>query len=240
MLIPLPPSVREAIMAHADPAAPIPADLGRPLHTFQASGPGSFFGSLLAFVTRRKNPFGLLTITVCESGMASRDTRVVPNPNVLQNMDVRWDDLVAARSSLTRTIKGIFTSDFNIYVYDLADGTTFEFFAGTGIGTGLKDADRLAGLIQDEIFKRQLPRQSAAFNGGQAVSFGRVILDQKGLQWDATPIPWDAIARVRVHNGKFIVERAGAPALQTDVYDVKNFDILWTLLQPVLGANRMG
>jgi hypothetical protein len=193
---------------------------------------------LLALLTFRRHPFGLLTVTVCENGIAARDTRVVPNPKVLQNVDVRWDDFVAAQSSLTRTIKGIFTSDFNIYVYELADGSNFELFGGTG--TGMKDADRLAGLIQDEIIKRQLPRLSTAFKAGQAVYFGPITIDQKGLRGKTTPIPWDAITRVSVRNGKFIVQSAGATALHMDVYEVKNFDVLWAMLQPVLGANRVG
>jgi len=229
-------SFREATMPLADPASPIPAYLGQPRQTFQAPGDGSFLSSLLAKLSGKKNPFGLWTITVCDNGVASRDTRVVPNLNVLQNLDIRWDDFVTTQSSLTRTYRGFSSSDFNIYVYEAADGTTL----GISSGVGMRGVDQLAAQIQDEIFKRQFPRLTSAFQAGETVQCGRLAIDQRGLTCDTEHIPWIAIARVSVDNGQFVVERPGIPALKMPVYEIKNFDIFWTILQSAMKGPGTG
>lgn len=221
-------------MANVDPDSPIPADLGKPLQTFQEPGPSTFMASMLAMLTFRKNPFGLLTITLCENGIAARDTRIVPNRQVLRNKDIRWDEFVTVQSSLMRTIQVFTSDDFNLYAYELADGSTFGLVGGTG----MKNVDSLARLIQDQIYSRQFPRLAAAFSAGQTLDFGPLQLDQSGLNWESEQIPWKDIAEIKVDKGKLTLQRTGVPDLEMYVYEIKNFDILWTLLTNFLEARK--
>lgn len=217
-------------MPLADPASPIPARLGATRQTFICPAKSSFLGSLFGSPKPAE-----WTVTVCENGVASRDSRQLP-PRVLQNLDIAWDEFVAWQSMLTHTIRGFTSSDFNLYVFEAADGKNFSF----GNNVGLQGTEQLGGLIQAELFRRLLPRLTAAFNSGETVDCGEIRLSQQGLSWENEHIPWNAVTRVTVDSGEFLLDRAGQPQKKVHVCEIKNFDIFWTILQSVLKAKGAG
>ena len=196
-------------------------------------------------------------LTLCEGGISSRDNRRIGGVNRNESKDIAWDDIIGVRSSITTFVRGMMRETFEFYILRLKDRSTFD------LTSALKGIRQLGEKVQDEVYKRVSPQITEKFNAGQEVDFeGLQIQPNVGIKvvtrvytqeadWDSLRvnadgqrvrdrlIPWAEVADVSLHQGVVTIRRADNNTQQIEVSEIANIPILWSILEQVLGRQRV-
>lgn len=100
--------------------------------------------------------------------------------------------------------------------------------------------DALAEAIKKRIYPSLLAEYSRAFNEGQALAFGPVVLAPEGLRLNGRVHPWQEIGQAALARGRLILQPAEAARgrrLQLAAHRVPNVEVLLQLLEQV-GQHR--
>src|SRR4029078_7609630 len=65
------------------------------------------------------------------------------------------------------------------------------------------DIRQAATLVQEEILRRSLPAAVAAYQAGEALSFGPLTTCRAGLARRKAALPWAEVERVSVAEGRY-------------------------------------
>jgi len=175
-------------------------------------------------------------VTLCENGISSRDKRRTARSDLAAPRDISWDEIVSVRCSITRFVRGVMSETFEFYILKLQDGSTFD------LTSALKRIRELGQTVQDEVFKRVSPQITEAYNAGQEVNFEALGTRSDGLRVREQWIPWGQLADVSLQQGVLTIRQHGASAatpVQVEASEVSNLPILLSILQQVVGPQRV-
>ena len=108
-----------------------------------------------------------------------------------------------------------------------ADGAEAHF------GPALSDYDSLAAEVQKRTFAELWPRTLARFNAGEAIAFGELEADRKGVRHSGKLLRWRELKEIAVSQGKLSLKQEGKwlPWVLVDVSGVPNPHLLFALAE---------
>ena len=97
----------------------------------------------------------------------------------------------------------------------------------------LPNLRQLAQIIQRETLPYLLPRATAAYEEGKALSFGKLILTQRGLSLDRIALPWSDVQKVKMGRTELLIFKKGkwTHSIRFAGGDIPNFHVLVALLE---------
>jgi hypothetical protein len=143
----------------------------------------------------------------------------------------RWAEIEAVWQNVTKHYRnGIYHS----YTLRRADGEQLKF------NDTLKNVESLGNLIQQETFRRLLPRAIATYNAGGTVVFGKLSVSPQGLSNGKETLSWSEIKGVSLDKGIISVSKQGKwlKWSTTSVADTPNIFVFTTLVGNIVGINQ--
>jgi hypothetical protein len=245
------------------PALPEEADaLGEPLATYDTKntaasrailitlGIGFCFGSIVrlavAWGTMGIEPILSALILVgigaflLFCGFSNAFRHVVVFTNGLVNIEpgaakvIPWTDIEKVWQSITEHhVNDIRVMTTYLYTIETRDGDQLEF------GMGLPDVQVLGDTIQQEVSRVLVPRMLEAYEGGEKLTFGPLVVDESGLTMKSEFLRWEDIQEVKLAKGAFVVRKKGKWFKwgKVPVPDVPNLWVFLVLVDKILGID---
>lgn len=103
----------------------------------------------------------------------------------------------------------------------------------------LQEVEKLGRIISREVARRKLPQLLEAYQRGEALQFGPLILDQEGMRKGQKLVSWLQISFVRVYDGYVAIDYADETQLWplVTVPEIPNFFALVGLLNYITHNN---
>lgn len=95
----------------------------------------------------------------------------------------------------------------------------------------IKDLSDLAQRIKAKIHPRLLPKMRAAFQRGETLHFGPVLIHQHAIHVREQDIPWEQISHLNVGSGKLVIEFQSKLPIRIPVGKIPNVELLIQVLQ---------
>ncbi len=96
--------------------------------------------------------------------------------------------------------------------------------------------DALAEAIKARIYPSLLAEYSGAFNEGQALAFGPVVVAPEGLRLNGRVHPWPEVGQAALDRGRLVLQRAENTKgrdMRVPAHRVPNVEVLLQLLEQV-------
>ncbi|MFN8478264.1 MAG: DUF6585 family protein [Kouleothrix sp.] len=117
---------------------------------------------------------------------------------------VRWDDVSEVLQQVTKHYtNGVYTGTTHVYTLRRAGKPELKF------NDALQNVEQLGTTIQEETYKRLLPRAIAAYNDGATLHFGKLSVSKQGLSNSKETLPWAGIKGVKLEKGIISVSKEG-------------------------------
>lgn len=147
-----------------------------------------------------------------------------------------WDDIDAALMSILAVRSRNSRKELDmVYGYTLArqDGSEVNFRFNRN---SVRNIDALSDTIQQEVTRRKLPQAIAALNAGEAVQFGKLSVDRRGIDNGKEHVSWTDIEEVKVEKGTIAVRKKGKWLSWTNVAvgDTPNVFVFLALVDGVV------
>src|SRR5262249_44181066 len=98
---------------------------------------------------------------------------------------------------------GAYMRTTHVYTLECVGGERVVF------NDSLKNVKKLGDAVAEEITQRELPAAREGYDAGELVSFGKLGLSRKGLNYGAAFLPWREVSGVRIHEGQVSVSKKG-------------------------------
>ncbi|RPI22413.1 MAG: hypothetical protein EHM70_23835 [Chloroflexota bacterium] len=146
----------------------------------------------------------------------------------------RWDEFQSIRAAVTKHYtNGIYTGTTHVYTLDKQDGERIV------INDSISKVEEVAGKIREAIFPQMYQRYSAAYNSGQPVAFGPVILSRAdGIQSGKKSYPWAEVSAVKIERGYIQVAKKGGgwfSGTSIPAASVPNVEIMLSIIDQIIG-----
>jgi hypothetical protein len=146
---------------------------------------------------------------------------------------IRWDDIESVQQQIIKQS-----------VNFIPVGTSYAFTICTVGGETLKLTNsvgkvaQLGALIQNETFKRLMPRAIETYNGGGTLRYGRLSVNQAGISNGKETIPWVQVKGIQISNGFIVVKKEGKwlTWANVSVAQTPNFFIFLALVDRIVGV----
>ena len=151
-----------------------------------------------------------LAIWVVAATVIGWNTRVLVFPDGLLHIKngksnvFRWDDIGAVWQQITkRYVNGVYTGTTHIYTLRRYDGEQIK------LSDSLAKVEELGTLVQNETFKRLMPKAIATYNQGGTVVFGKIRVSPQGISNGKETLPWPEVKGVTIDRGVISVSKQG-------------------------------
>ncbi len=116
-----------------------------------------------------------------------------------------WDDVAAVwRSIKVRKLFGLVAiNTSHTFTIQLADGKTFRFH------DAIENVEELGSIIQEQVIKRRSPHIYDALKKGNAVSFGELSVNARGLSYKQKSVPWHEVESFKVVKNSIHIRERG-------------------------------
>lgn len=117
---------------------------------------------------------------------------------------VRWDDITEVLQQVTKHYtNGVYTGTTHIYTVRRAGKPELKF------NDALQNVEALGNTIQEETYKRLLPRAIESYNAGAVLHFGKLSVSKQGLSNGKETLGWPEIKGVKLDKGVIAVSKEG-------------------------------
>ncbi|HEY7414702.1 MAG TPA: DUF6585 family protein, partial [Ktedonobacteraceae bacterium] len=143
---------------------------------------------------------------------------------------VRWDQIQAIWEKVRQSRYGTHFT----YTVQRSDNQIFKQ------GSPLQNSRDMGLSMMREVLKLQLPAAKAAYDAGQTLSFGKITVNQQGLNNGKELVPWNHVSRMAVQRGNAIIEKDGHPINWSSVKsaEVPNLSVLLALVKYVVQGQK--
>lgn len=118
---------------------------------------------------------------------------------------LRWEDIATFTQHITR----------HYYYGFIPVGTTQSFTLNESTG-GMIIIDERLGRHKElgeqmllQMANLQLPQHLSDIKNGKQIEFGKLIVDQAGVQYGNKTLPWNEVKDVHVKNGRVTIDKQG-------------------------------
>lgn len=164
---------------------------------------------------------GPLVVTTYERGLAVRRGR--------RGKLIRWGHIRHLRTSAVRYgFSGLSWGKRASLTLTLDNGERFRFTSA------LADIDGLIATVKGNVYPRLLEEYKRAFNQGQALGFGPLVLSMQGIQQGRSRLDWASLGRASLENGRLVlIPRAGAEGskIRVEARRIPNVDLCLQFIQ---------
>ncbi|HEX7733731.1 MAG TPA: DUF6585 family protein [Ktedonobacteraceae bacterium] len=116
----------------------------------------------------------------------------------------RWDQIEAAWHSVTRHYRnGIYTGTTHRYRVRRNDG--YEVI----LNDRFNKVGELGDLVHNSVTSAKIPQVLAAYNAGQAITFGPLSVSTQGIWNGKSMLPWAEVKDISIQSGYIAVSKAG-------------------------------
>jgi hypothetical protein len=147
----------------------------------------------------------------------------------------RWDEIDAITQQVTKHYtNGIYTGTTHVYTVRRAGKPDLKF------NDALQNVELLGNEIQQEVYRRLLPRAIQTYNAGGVVQFGKLSVSQQGLSNGKETIPWPEVKGVKLDKGVISVSKQGKWLnwASATVAQTPNIFVFTALVDSIVGINR--
>jgi hypothetical protein len=147
----------------------------------------------------------------------------------------RWDEIDAVVQQVTKHYtNGIYTGTTHLYTVRRAGKPDLKF------NDALHNVEQLGNAIQEEAYRRLLPRAIQTYNAGGVVQFGKLSVSQQGLSNGKETIPWPEVKGVELDKGVISVSRQGKWLnwASATVAQTPNIFVFTALVDSIVGVNK--
>ena len=143
---------------------------------------------------------------------------------------IRWDQIAAMQKIYTRLQNNYFLKAFNLF---RPDGSVMT------IEKSYKDFKVLGKTIEDEVNRRMLPGAIAAYNAGNPVNFGPLLLSYQGISVqkpkELKTLTWNEFKAIKEYDGRVNIKKQGSLTTWETLFipDIPNLCVLLALVQYV-------
>jgi serine/threonine protein kinase len=171
---------------------------------------------------------------------------------------IRWEEITELRKTIIQqNIHSTYQMHYT-YRLQLADGQS-KVFGGMlgerldrpsratklvvtpGVTTPVT-VEQVGRLLDAGVARVQIPRAFELFNAGQTISFGPLMLSQKGITAGDKMLPWAEVKEVKTLNGSVFIKKAGKrlPWTAPSIGKIPNYSVFDALVRAVLAQGRGG
>lgn len=166
------------------------------------------------------------TVVVYENGLVFLDRKGVKT--------IRWEEVDTMTSQVTKHYtNGIYTGTTHLYIIVKKDQERI------GLDDRIKDVEKAAGMIRQKVFPLLYKRYSEAYNTGQPVVFGPVMISRAGgYQVGKKQFLWEEIDSITLQQGTIKVSRRNGGLFSgsnTLASTIPNVEILLAIIDQVVG-----
>ena len=148
---------------------------------------------------------------------------------------VRWEDVTEVLQQITKHYtNGVYTGTTHIYTVRRVSQPELKF------NDAFKNVEQLGNTIQQESYKRLLPRAIATYNAGGILHFGKLSVSQQGLSNGKEMLPWSDIKGIKLDKGVIAVSKQGKWLnwTTTSVAQTPNIFVFTALVDSIIGLNN--
>jgi len=148
---------------------------------------------------------------------------------------VRWDDVTEVVQQITKHYtNGVYTGTTHIYTVRRAGKPDLKF------NDALKNVEQLGTTIQQESYRRLLPRAIATYNAGGILHFGKLSVSQQGLSNGKETLAWSEIKGVKLDKGMISVSKQGKWLnwATANVAQTPNIFVFTALVDSIIGVGK--
>lgn len=186
--------------------------------------------------------FLALPLWIVVDAVRSRDIQVYVCPGGLLYLHggkteaIRWDQVDACWRKVVKTSSyGIQTGTTHRYSLRRADGATFKFNDNIG------NVEALGNTIAAETARTLWPRYIAAYQAGQTLLFGKISLNQQGVNNGKEWLPWYQLSPIQIQRGFLSLQKEGDRQGNRRVIpaaDIPNLDVFLALVNDIQSWKR--
>jgi hypothetical protein len=171
----------------------------------------------------------------------------------------RWEEVAAVWQHVVRhSTNGVHTRTDYTYSLQRVDGATAKVAAGLGARADRQSRaqqlsfvpgyttdvtiEQLGRLLQTFVTRALLPQYVAAFNAGQTVRFGPLLVSPQGIAAGDKSVLWSEIDRVQTSHGYVSVRKAGKwlSWKSVGVSQIPNYFVFNELVNNILAQRSVG
>jgi hypothetical protein len=148
---------------------------------------------------------------------------------------IRWDDITEVLQQVTKHYtNGVYTGTTHVYTVRRAGKPDLMF------NDALKNVEQLGNTIQQEIYKRLLPRAIATYNAGGVLHFGKLSVSLQGLSNGKETLAWSDVKGIKLDKGMIAVSKQGKWLnwSTATVAQTPNVFVFMALVDSIIGINK--
>lgn len=186
--------------------------------------------------------FLALPIWVVLDAVRSRDIQVYVCPAGLlylhggKSEAICWDQVEAYWRKVVKTSSyGIQTGTTHRYTLRRSDGGTFKFTDTIG------NVEALGNTIASETARALWPRYLAAYQAGHTLAFGKLSLNQQGVNDGKQWLAWSQISEIHITRGYLSLKKEGDRQGNRRVIrasEIPNVDVFLALVNDIQSGKR--
>ena len=186
--------------------------------------------------------FLAIPIWIVVDAVQSRDIQVYVCPAGLLYLHrgkteaIRWDQVDAFWRKVVKTSSyGIQTGTTHRYTLRRSDGATFKF------NDNIDNVEALGNTIATETARTLWPRYIAAYQAGQTLPFGKISLNQQGVNYGKEVFPWHQLSAIQIQRGFLSLKKEGDKQGNRRVIqasEIPNVDVFMALVNDIQSGKR--
>jgi hypothetical protein len=202
------------------------------------------------FLACAREPIGLAIMGLLCGGLGlalvagtalNWNTRVLVFPDGLVHIKngktsvFRWDDIGAVWQQITkRYVNGVYTGTTHLYTLRRYDGEQIK------LNDSIGKVEELGTLVQNETFKRLMPKAIATYTAGGTVVFGKISVSPQGISNGKQTLPWTEVKGVTIDRGVISVSKQGKWLrwASDTAANTPNLYVFLQLVDAIIGINK--
>ncbi|HLX39629.1 MAG TPA: DUF6585 family protein [Ktedonobacteraceae bacterium] len=183
-----------------------------------------------------------LPLWIVVDAVRSRDIQVYVCPAGLlylhsgKNEAIRWDQVESFWRKVVKTSSyGFQTGTTHRYTLRRYDGATFKF------NDNINNVEALGNTIAAETARTLWPRYVAAYQAGQTLTFGKISLNQQGVNYGKDVLFWQQLSPIQIQRGYLTLKKVGDRQSYRKVIlaaEIPNVDVLMALVNDIQSGKR--
>jgi hypothetical protein len=147
----------------------------------------------------------------------------------------RWDDITEVVQQVTKHYtNGIYTGTTHIYTVRRTGAPELK------LNDALDNVEQLGNEVQQQAYRRLMPRAIETFRSGGVVQFGKLKVSQQGLSNGKETLPWSEVKGVKLEGGVVSVAKQGKWLnwASATVAQTPNIFVFAGLVDAIVGINN--
>ena len=184
--------------------------------------------------------FLAIPIGVVVDALRSRDIQVYVCPGGLLYLHsgkteaIRWDQVESFWQKVVRTSSyGIQTGTTHRYTLRRSDRAMFKFNDNIG------NVEALGNTIAGETARTLWPRYIAAYQAGQTLAFGKISLNQQGVNNGKEWLAWYQVREIQINRGYLSIKKEGdKQGRAIPAAEIPNLDVFLALVNGIRSGKQ--